>query len=188
MVSNVLDMYTQWNNLDSRDKDYKVKMRSTLEMLKDILPLENLSPTINDDLPCTTSSYYVLISKCQEKSMNNNNEVSETTVPQNVHDCVALDSSDKDRAKFYLISVPNSRELYVMIKKRHPKLYGFSDPHNHIPEFLTTAWDSTLFNGIKFDEYPRYLHIPYIHLLLHYRESIDLTIMLEPPSAVLEEA
>jgi len=135
-------MYTKWINSDSRDKDYKVKMQSTLEMLNDTLFSENLNSTTNDDLPCTTSSYYILIPKCQENSMNNNNDVSETAVPQKVNDCVTSDSSDKISAKFEksLKRVHNSRELYEMIKKLHPTLYRFSDPQNLVPTFLTTAW------------------------------------------------
>jgi len=60
-------------------------------------------------------------------------------------------------------------------------------PQDLIPTFLTTAWDSKLFYCVKCDDYPWYLRVPYIHLLMHYRESIDLTIMLEPPPPILEE-
>jgi len=75
-----------------------------------------------------------------------------------------------------------------MIKKRHPKHYKFSDPQDLITKFITTAWDNKVFHCVKVDAYPWFLQVPYIHLLMHYRGSIDLTIMHEHPPAILEEA
>jgi len=156
MVSNVLNMYTKRINSDNRDKDYKVKMQSTLEMLKDTLSSETLSSTASDDLSGTTSTDYILIPKWKENSLNNHNKVSEIAVSLEVNDCVELESSVTTSAKFKksFKRVPNSRELYVMIKKPHSKLYRFSDPQDLLPTFLTTAWDSKVFYCVKFDEYP----------------------------------
>jgi len=104
MVKNVLNLYTKRINSDNRDKDYNVKMQSTLEMLKDTLSSENLNSTTSDDLSGTTSTDYILIPKCKENSMNNNNDVSEINVPPEVTDCVGSESSYTASAKFKKIT------------------------------------------------------------------------------------
>ena len=193
MVTKILNMYTKRINLDNKDKDHSAKLQSTLEMLKDTLSSEALNSTTTNDLSCTTSTDYFIIAQCREISSSNDNKISDTTVTTGDTDCQESESSIYSLIDNAILNksfkrVPNSRELYAMIKKMHPKLYRFSDPHDLIPTFLTTEWDTKVLYCANSEEYPWYLHVPYIHLLIYHRDSIDLTIMCEPPPSILEEA
>jgi hypothetical protein len=141
MVSNVLNMYTKRINSNNRDKNYRVKMQSTLEMLKDTLSSETLNSTTSNDLSDTTSTDYILIPRCTENSSNIDNVLSEITVSPEATECVESQSSVIANAKFKqsFKRVPNSRELYVMIKKLHPKIYKFNDPKDLIPTVVVVA-------------------------------------------------
>jgi len=77
MVSNGLNMYAKKINSDNRDKDYRVKLQSTLEMLKDTLSSEALNSTTSTDLSDTTSTDYILIPTCTENTSNIDNVLSE---------------------------------------------------------------------------------------------------------------
>jgi len=137
-------MYSKRINLDNKDKDHSAKLQSTLEMLKDTLSSEASNTTTTNDLSCTTSKDNFIIAKCREISLSNYKRISDTTVPKEVPDCQESENSIAANATLNesFKRVPNSRELYVMIKKMHPKLYRFSDQHDLIPTFLTTEWDT----------------------------------------------
>jgi len=186
MVTNILNMYTKRINMENKDRDNNVKLKSTLEMLKDTLFLESLNSTTSDYHSGTTSTDYILIPQCKKNSMKNDNQAPKGVVPAEVMDSLASESSVTATKKFQ--RVPNSKELYVMIRTLHPKLYRFSDSLDLIPIFLTTAWDSKVLYLANSGDYPWYLHVPNIYMLLYYRDSIDLTIMCLPPRSILEEA
>ena len=134
MVTKILNMYTKRINLDNKDKDHNGKLQSTLEMLKDILSSDSSNSTTTNDLKCTSSTDYFIMAKCRDISSSNDNKIINTNATTGDNDCIEsvkpIYSSKVDSAILNksLKRVPNSRELYAMIKKLHPKLYKFNDP------------------------------------------------------------
>ena len=78
--------------------------------------------------------------------------------------------------------------VLIKLKELYPReLDNLIDPLDLLNDFANTSWNDSKYRDKTFKEYDWYLLPPYIQLLLHHKESIDLLSMPEPTPTVLDE-